>query len=87
MHPEIKEFWEATGKPIHSYNFSQYQVWFLVSDPNYYGQGGPPPPLRDDIVCRRWISEDGVWNKAYYLQNQSYTEKEMLKIIELKAFI
>lgn len=83
----IKKFWEKNGVPIRSYQFSQHHLWFLCSDPGYYNQDGPPPPLRKDMVCRRSFDENKNWKDFYYFEDKIYSEKDMLRIIELKAFI
>lgn len=97
MNSLIKKFWEHNGVPVHSYKFGNHsnsfgarepsQFWFLYSDPDYYNQDGPPPPLKEDIVCVRWFNKSEIWCTDYYLRNKKYTEDEMLRIISLKAFI
>jgi hypothetical protein len=82
MHPEIKKFWEKSGKEIHAYNFSTVSIWFIYSNPSYYDQGGPPPPFKEDVVCI--ISGFG---KQYFLLGSSYDQDQMLRIVRLKAFI
>lgn len=87
MHPEIEKFWKDSGKTIGGFTSAQCHYWFVISDSDYYNQGGPPPPLKHDVVCIRWVGDNGEWLKKYYLCGGSYTEAEMLKIIKLKAFI
>ena len=81
MHPEIKKFWESRGKSIGGYNFSVLDVWFIRSDPAYYDQGGPPPPLKDDIIFM------STKIKPYCMGKLWYSEAEMLRIIKQKAFL
>jgi hypothetical protein len=81
MHPDIKKFWENFGRPIGGYSFSAVDVWFVRSDPEYYDQGGPPPPLNEDIIFMNGK------NNPYRMHGQWYSEEEMLKIIKMKAFL
>jgi len=81
MHPDIKEFWEKRGQSIGGYSFSAIDVWFVISDPEYYNQGGPPPPLKDDIIYM------SAKIKNYRLNDLWYSEEEMLRIIKQKAFL
>jgi len=85
MHPDIKAFWEKQGKIIHAYDFSTHKFWFIYSDPEYYNQGGPPPPLKEDTVCIELKSVNV--GKRYYLQGANYSEEDMLKVIKMKAFL
>lgn len=82
MHPEIKKFWERRGKSLGGYSFSGLDVWFIRSDPEYYDQGGPPPPLKKDIVYIRSGKD-----KKYRLDDLCYSEEKMLRLIKMKAFI
>jgi hypothetical protein len=81
IHPYIKKFWESRDQSIGSYSFSGLAIWFIISDPEYYNQGGPPPPLKKDII---YMSSKP---KPYCMNERWYSEEEMLKIIGLKSFL
>jgi hypothetical protein len=81
---EIQNFWIKSGKKLGGCASTICFVWHC-SDDKYYSQGGPPPPLRQDVLARGTIG-----NMTYYLEGffgKSYTEKEMLKLVKMKAFL
>lgn len=86
MHPSIKKFLERNGVPIYSYQSNNGQFWFLCSNPDYYNQDGPPPPLLKDIVCITCFNKNEE-RDTYFFENKIFTEKMMLRIIELQSFI
>ena len=86
MNQKIKEFWKFNGKEVRGYTTPVMDYWFIVSDPDYYDQGGPPPPLTKDVIYIK-SKLDGVEKEVYFFEFQRFSEEEMLKIIRLKAFI
>ena len=82
MHPEIKKFWKTSGKEIHSYQSSTTYIWFIYSSPSYYDQDGPPPPLKEEVVCMETSK-----GKRYFLLGSEYDQDQMLRLVKLKAFL
>jgi hypothetical protein len=85
MHTEIEDFWRKRGKIIQMYDFTTHKFWYVYSNPDYYDQGGPSPPLIRDMLCResKLVKSD----KVYYFECITYSEKVMLKMIKMMAFI
>jgi hypothetical protein len=72
MHPTIKEFWIKSGHPPMG-GGPPCHIWEV----NIH-LGGPLQLSRVEIVCH---------GDKYRYNNQWYSEEEMLRIIELKAFL
>lgn len=77
MHPEIKKFWEQIGK-----------VDFTLIAPNGY-YVVEVEGLKY-VFAKDWVGspQDGPEQPTkYFYKGITYSEKEMLKIISLKAFL
>jgi hypothetical protein len=84
MHPEIKKFWEDAGYKVDSHisqgemvgldNLMINKLWYA-----YKPEEGP--------LCVADISERKQYYHYPHLKKFLLSEKQMLKIIKLKAFI
>jgi len=81
MHPEIIKFWRQNF-PIGSIKGIGIEIYFIISDIDYYNQGGLPLPLTNDIIYM-----SSKTNEPYQLNNKWYSEEIMLKMIYLKPFL
>jgi hypothetical protein len=84
LNPKIEEFLNPARKGVKSYKFETAQMWFIDSNPEYYNQDGPPPVLPNDTICILFIKKNLMF---YYFEGKRYLEEEILRIINLKAFI
>jgi hypothetical protein len=83
MHPDIKEFWMDAGyriidEDIYFRRFianKSWINWLLIDSNNKY------------ITIVAMIHEDVPEASTYFFQGKCYFESEMLKIIQLKAFL
>lgn len=79
MHPEIKKFWESSGYKIVSYQDPR-KVWEAVR--SYYQNN-------DFLVYERFVVACHIQLNtiSYRFNDQSYSEKEMLSMVKMKAFL
>ncbi len=79
---EIQDLWIRARKKIGSLSSSEFLFIFHRSDEAYYDQGGPPPPIPNDLLAQ---GKDKV---IYYkLDGEWRTESDMLRLLKLKAFL
>lgn len=74
MHPTIKKFWSQKYEIYHT-NFETHQDWFIKDKPYR--------PTRVAIFQNRRISSD----LEYKYNDAWYTEEDMLRIVNLSAFM
>ena len=79
MQPDIKKFWEETAVVCKS-SVDDSLLFYVVGSP------------KGDIssVVGRWVTIAKELNGEvieYYYDNKTYSEKDMLRIIKLKAFL
>lgn len=75
MHPEIKKFWECKGYTIFYY-LTNDKEW-VASTADYQ---------KGERIARSIIAPEGrvIY---YYWDNRLHSEKRMLKMIRMKAFL
>lgn len=75
MHPDIKIFFESDKRKITSEYLGDTKFWYSTNINN---------KIDKIIIC----SENSYFNvKIYCFDGKNYSEKEMLKVIALKAFL
>jgi hypothetical protein len=74
IHPDIKKFWSSKYEMLCE-NHETHQDW-LIRD-------GKPRPTRIAIFQNRRISSD----LEYKYEDKWYTEEDMLRIVNLSAFM
>jgi len=81
---EIIKYWRKKyGQAIGCITYGDREIYFYKSDPAYYDQGGPPPPLFSDILA---IGKNGSYK--YILDDCFHLKKdEMIRRIKLLAFL
>lgn len=72
MHSEIEKFWRNKGYSINIATNTLYKSYY--NDDFYY-------------VSMAIIYNKNRYKNCYYFNGKEYTEKEMLKIIKLVAFL
>lgn len=75
MHPEIKNFWESTGCTVEE-----------VPDDNY-PNGKVFCKIDSDTYTMSIVARYNVAGEFIYIFYGPKTEKEMLRIVKLKAFL
>ena len=78
MHSEISKFWSQMGA-VGVTHLNDSECYYLV---------GPKGDITSNVG--RWITVAREFNGEiieYYFQNKTISEKDMLRIIKLKAFI
>ncbi len=78
---EIQDFWIRGGKKVAGILGNTYFV-YDCSDETYYAQGGPPPPLRKDILAYGTAE-----NMKYQFDNKWYDQEGILRVIKLAIFL
>ncbi len=76
IHLEIKEFWELKNRVSGPFGdrSPEYYVWYVRQERDPFAQ----------IIAHEW--KDGS-KTEYFWRGTTYTELEMLKIVNLKAFL
>jgi len=85
---ELWELWnEIFNDKIGAYHFGlvAHSIYHYISDPVYYGQGGPPPPKNEDILCIIHYPTNTV---TYLVKNQEYeTLKDYICALKNISFL
>lgn len=83
--PEIWNLWNELIGKIGCYHLNAYAIYHHISDEVYYGQGGPPPPINEDILCI--ISYEDK-QATYTVKDKDFeTIKEYISALKNLAFL
>lgn len=77
MHPDIEQFYKKQSYKIRAYHLAiGITLWYKYIGEFIYG-----PPALSQVLCKE---EKGV--KVYFFNQNTYSETEMFKIINLAGF-
>lgn len=76
MHPDIKKFWDNQNRTNRQKGWSSsiFYTWYLRINNDPFAK----------IISHEWIDGSHI---EYFFEGERYSEREMLKIIKMKAFI
>ncbi len=84
---ELWNLWQdifGKGK-IGAYHMNAYAIYHYISNEAYYNQGGPPPPINDDILC---IIDYGGNCAGYSIRERDFDSlKEYISALKNIAFL
>jgi hypothetical protein len=93
MHPDIKKFWEEAGYSVETDvmmphdDFPYILFWFLLDENDQQVKCvGQSQTYERDNEAYKQLEEDPPCT-IYLLDENKYTEEEMLRIVKLKAFL
>lgn len=82
---ELWSLWIECFEKIGAVILTSHTIYFHISDEVYYNQGGPPPPMNEDILCIIHYPNNEV---CYYLQFEAYeTIKDYICALKNISFL
>jgi len=77
--------WKDLVGKIGCYHNTSYGIYHHLSDEVYYGQGGPPPPKNEDILCIIHYSEQKA---GYFYKGKDFDNvKDYICALKNIAFL